>query len=195
MNIKQLITKNQKRWDNMHLNASRIPTFDYIAKRLVAKKDIYQKIEAATKVPWFVIAVIHERESGQDFTKQLSQGDSLNQVSRHDPKGRGPFYGDDAFYRAALDALIDCPPHASKWTDWTAGGAMTLLEEYNGLGYAAMGVPSAYVWSGSDQYKSGKYVADHVYRAGVVDVQEGCAPLIARMMALDPSIQFTKEAA
>lgn len=69
--------------------------------------------------------------------------------------GRGPFFGADAFYRAALDALIDCAPHAAKWTDWTAGGALTLLEEYNGLAYAARGVPSAYVWSGSDQYNSG----------------------------------------
>jgi lysozyme family protein len=63
-----------------------------------------------------------------------------------------------------------------------------LLEEYNGLGYAAHGVPSAYVWSGTDQYVSGKFVADHVYRAGVIDVQEGCAPLLATMMAIDPSI-------
>jgi len=38
------------------------------------------------------------------------------------------------------------------WSDWTAGGVMTLFEEYNGLDYAAMGVLSAYVWSGTDQY-------------------------------------------
>jgi hypothetical protein len=28
-------------------------------------------------------------------------------------------------------------------TDWTPGGVLTLWEEYNGLGYAARGVPSA----------------------------------------------------
>jgi hypothetical protein len=50
--------------------------------------------------------------------------------------------------------------------------------------------PSAYVWSGSDQYKAGKYVRDHVYDPNEVDVQVGCAPLLARMMALDPSIKF-----
>jgi hypothetical protein len=67
---------------------------------------------------------------------------------------------------------------------------MTMFEMYNGLGYAAMGRPSAYVWSGSDQYVSGKYVRDHVYDPNEVDVQVGCAPLLARMMALDPSITF-----
>src|SRR5205814_2903433 len=106
-------------------------------------KERYQQIEATTGVPWFVIAVIHEREASQNFTKQLAQGDPLSKVSTHVPKGRGPFLnhsddppGHDAFYRGALDALIDCPPHASKWKDWSPGGALTLLEEYNGLGYA-----------------------------------------------------------
>ena len=53
-----------------------------------------------------------------------------------------------------------------------------------------MGVPSAYVWSGSDQYEHGKYVADHDYRNNVIDVQEGCMPLLAVMMAIDQTIQF-----
>jgi lysozyme family protein len=98
--------------------------------------------------------------------------------------------GHDAWTRCCLDALIDCAPHAARWTDWTIGGVLTLLEEYNGLGYAARGVPSAYVWSGTDQYESGKFVADHVCRAGVKDVREGGAPLLAMMMAIDPSIEI-----
>jgi lysozyme family protein len=57
---------------------------------------------------------------------------------------------------------------------------------------SARGVPSAYVWSGTDQYVSGKYVADHDYRAGVIDVQEGCAPILAMMLALDPTITFAE---
>lgn len=198
-NIPALIAKNASRWSTMHLRANRIASFDATALRLCAPraKARYLAISEATGVPWFVVAVIHERESGQDFNTQLGQGDPLGAMSRHDPAGRGPFLNhpndpplQDAFYRGALDALIDCAPHAARWKDWTAGGTMTLLEEYNGLGYAAHGVPSAYVWSGTDQYASGKYVADHDYRPGVIDVQEGCAPIIARMIALDPSIQF-----
>ena len=148
-------------------------------------------------MPWWFIGVAHYREANCNFNCQLGQGDPLGEVSRHDPKGRGPFFnhaddppGKDAFYRAALDALINCGPYAARWRDWTPGGTMTIWEEYNGLGYAAMGVPSAYVWSGSDQYVSGKYVADHVYRSGVVDVQEGCAPILARLMVIDPTISF-----
>jgi lysozyme family protein len=209
-NIVALKAANAARWHNMHMRANRISLFDATAKRLCgqAAKARYQTISNATKlttagktsqVPWFIIAVIHEREAGgpPHWDKQLGQGDPLNAASRHDPRGRGPFLnhpndppGQDAFYRGALDALQDCGPYAARWTDWTAGGALTLLEEYNGLGYAAHGVPSAYVWSGTDQYISGKYVADHDYRSNVVDVQEGCAPIISRMMAIDPSIRF-----
>ena len=206
--IPALIAKNEARWHAMNLRDDRVPKFDAIAARLCAPdaklryQGVVERLQVAgfQAVPWWVIAVISEREYGGPprWDCQLGQGDPLHQASTHDPAGRGPFLdhpgdttpGNDAWTRCCLDALIDCAPHAAKWTDWSAGGTMTILEEYNGLGYAAHGVPSAYVWSGTDQYVSGKYVADHVYRNDVVDVQEGCAPIIARMMALDPSIQF-----
>jgi lysozyme family protein len=196
-NIVQLKAKNSARWHEMHIKANRMGEFHKVASRLLTNKDQYQEIEKGTSVPWYVVAVIHEREASGDFTKQLSQGDPLNHVSVHVPRGRGPFLShvDDpqlqgAFYRGALDALIDCAPHAAKWGDWSVGGALTLLEEYNGLGYAARDRPSPYVWSGTDQYISGKYVRDGVYDPHAVDVQLGCAPLIASMMTLDATINF-----
>ncbi len=190
--IAKMKAANAARWSRMHVNASRLPDFQATAKRLCAPfaKSMYQKISAATGVPWFVVAVIHEREAGgpPHWDKHLGQGDPLSRKTVHEPAGRGPFFGEDAFYRGALDALIDCAPHAAKWKDWTIGGALTILEEYNGIGYFLRGVPSAYVWSGSDQYVSGKFVADHVYSANAIDVQEGCAPLIACMAAIDKSV-------
>ena len=67
-------------------------------------------------------------------------------------------------------------------------GCSRKLEEYNGLGYASRGVPSPYVWSGTDRYRSGKYVRDGVYDPNTVDSQLGCAGLLIAMMALDLSI-------
>ena len=192
-----LTAANSKRWNAAKL--TRGPEFVPVAKRLAAPaaKERYQKISEAAAVPWFVIAVIHEREASQRWDRSIAQGDPLNQVSIHVPKGRGPFFNhdndlplQDAFYRGALDALIDCEPHAALWKDWSPGGTMTLLEQYNGLGYAARGLPSPYIWSGTDQYRSGKYVADHVYDPTMVDSQLGCAGLILAMMQIDPSIKF-----
>ena len=203
---------NAHRWANMHMKANRISDFDATAKRLCAPlaKVRYAGVTDRLRsvgyqgVPWWFIAVVSEREYGGPprWDRQLGQGDPLGRASIHDPKGRGPFPdhpgdttpGNDAWTRCCLDALIECGPYAAKWTDWSSGGVLTLWEEYNGLGYAARGVPSAYVWSGTDQYTSGKYVADHVYRASAIDVQEGCAPILARMMALDPTILFAQAA-
>lgn len=192
VDIAALKANNAARWVAMRLDPVRTLAFDSVARRLCAPaaKAVYVRISIATGVPWWVVAVIHEREASQRWDRQLGQGDPLAQVSVNDPAGRGAFGGPDAFYNAALDALIHCAPYAAHWTDWTAGGTCTIWEEYNGTGYAARGVPSAYVWSGTDQYVTGKYVADHVYRNDVKDVQEGCAPIVKRMMLIDSSIKF-----
>jgi hypothetical protein len=43
-------------------------------------------------VLWFVIAVIHQRGSSQDFDRSLAQqGGPWNRMSIHIPKGKGPF--------------------------------------------------------------------------------------------------------
>lgn len=192
VDVAKMKAANAARWDKMHVMAARLPALHLVAVRLCAPsaKAMYLRIQAETGVPWFVVAVIHEREAGgpPHWDKHLGQGDPLAHKTIHEPAGRGPFLGDDAFYRGALDALHNCAPFAAKWKDWSIGGTLTILEDYNGIGYFLHGVPSAYVWSATDQYVSGKYVADHDYRPGVVDVQEGCAALIACMALVDKSV-------
>jgi lysozyme family protein len=174
---------NAKRWANAKLTRNFAP----VAKSLVAAKPRYQTVEASTGVPWFVTAVIHERESGQNWFCSLAQGDPWNRVSVHVPAGRGPF---KSWEDAAIDALVKCAPYAARNKDWSVGGTLTQLEEYNGLGYASRGIPSPYIWSGTDQYVAGKYVRDGVFDSHAVDQQPGCAGLLMAMIALDPSIAF-----
>jgi lysozyme family protein len=178
---------NAKRWANTKI--LKPGTFTAAAKHLidVNAKRRYQTVSAKTGLPWFVIAVIHERESSQDWTGSLAQGDPWNRVSVHVPAGRGPF---NSWEEAATDALVNCAPYAARNEDWSIGGTLTLLEQYNGLGYASRGRPSPYIWSGTDQYVSGKYVRDGVYDPDAVDRQLGCAGLLMAMMALDPTITF-----
>lgn len=177
---------NAKRWNAAKL--TRGPEFLPVAKRLVAAKARYEAVSAKTGIPWPFIAVTHQRESSQNWSRSLAQGDPWNQVSTHVPKGRGPF---KSWEDAAYDALVNCAPYASRNKDWGIAGLLTKLEEYNGLGYVAKGIPSPYIWSGTDQYRSGKYIADHVFDASAVDKQLGCAGLIMAMMSLDPTITFT----
>lgn len=182
--LKALVAANAGRWASAKLTRE----FAIVAKRLVAANARYKAVEKATGVPWFIIAVIHERESSQSWTGSLAQGDPWNKVSVHVPAGRGPFA---SWEEAAIDALVNCPPRAARWTDWSAGGALTLLETYNGTGYANRGLPSPYIWSGTDQYKSGKYIRDGVFDPNAVDKQLGCAGLLKSMMGIDPTITFT----
>jgi lysozyme family protein len=184
-NLLALKAANEKRWENAKL----IRDFSAVVKYLIAPtaKTRYQAVSVRTGVPWGVIAVIHERECSQDWGGSLAQGDPWNLVSVHVPAGRGPF---KSWEECAIDALVDCSPYAARNKDWRIGATLTKLEEYNGLGYAARRQPSPYVWSGTDQYTSGKYVRDGVYDPNVVDHQLGCAGLLLAMMALDPSIKF-----
>ena len=178
-----LKSANAKRWANARLTRNMTPA----AKALAAVKPRYRTVEASTGVPWFVIAAIHERESAQNWFASLAQGDPWNRVSVHVPAGRGPF---KSWEEAAIDALAHCAPYAARNEDWSVGGTLTLLEQYNGLGYAARGVPSPYLWAGTDQYSSGKYVRDGVYDCHAVDSQPGCAGLLLALAALDPTIDF-----
>ncbi len=193
MNTAAMILANQARWVAMHMDAHRIASFDRTARRLETFKARFEPIaKRVWSRPdlWFLIAIILEREGSGQVDRYLGNGQPLNQVTTSVPIGRGPFFGPDAFERGCLDALIDCPPHAALWSDWSVGGILTLLESYNGFGYAMRGKPSPYIWSGTDQYIKGKYKDDHIYDPDMVDQQEGCAPILARMIALDPSIQI-----
>src|SRR5512139_595091 len=179
---------NAQRW--ARANLTRGPEFTPVAKRLAANKPRYQGISDSTGVPWFVIAVIHEREAGYDpdFTSNIANGEPWNRQTRLVPRGRGPF---KSFEDAAYDALVNCAPYAAQNKDWSAGGTLSLLERYNGLGYANRGLPSPYIWSGTDQYEKGKYVADGKFDPEKIDKQLGCAGLFMAMQKLDPSVRFT----
>jgi lysozyme family protein len=186
IDVAALKRANAKRW----VAAKPSRDFSGAARRLVSPdaKARYLSVSAKTGVPWALIAVIHERECSQDWALSLAQGDPWSRVSVHVPVGRGPF---KSWEEAAIDALVDCAPYAARNEDWDIGSALTKLEEYNGLGYASRNRPSPYIWSGTNQYTSGKYVRDGAYDPEVVDSQLGCAGLLLAMMALDPTIAFS----
>jgi lysozyme family protein len=193
---------NAHRWEVALL--TRATEFARPARIAFANKDRYVSIAKRCKMPdvaWLFIAVAHYRESAQDFSTNLAQGDPFNRVSVHVPAGRGPFM---SFEDAAVDALVNCAPHAARLTDWSIAGMLTNLERYNGLGYFTGPVtrqngvvvarypsqPSPYIWAGTDQYRKGKYVRDGFYDPNAVDKQLGCAGLILAIIGLDPSIKF-----
>jgi lysozyme family protein len=180
MDLVQLKKDNLKRWDDCHIPAEKGPAFKQVAERLSAAPVFsrYKAVEKLTGVPWWFIAVVHEREGAQKWDTYLGNGQALDKKTTLVPKGRGPF---KTWEDGAVDALVNCAPFAAKNKDWSIGGALTMLELYNGPGYAQMNKPSPYVWAGTNQYEKGKYVGDGKYSPETVDAQLGCAGLLKFM--------------
>jgi len=155
------------------------------ATNIKNKRSRYEAVSEATGVPWDVIAVIHYRESSCSFAGVLHNGEKIIGTGRKTtlvPKGRGPF---SRWEDAAIDALMNCAPYAGKNTDWSLSNTLDLLEAYNGLGYRKKGLPSPYLWAGTDQYTSGKYVADGKFDPNVVDKQLGAAAILMSLRGKD----------
>jgi len=171
-------------WASMSITRTRIPAADGIAAKIVANRRRYEAVQRNTGVPWFVVAVIHSLESGQNFSRHLHNGDPLSARTKQVPRGRPeagspPFTweesADDAIRYQGLDKI----------TDWRIERIAYVLEGYNGWGYRQYhpDVKSPYLWSFSDHYRSGKYVADGKWDQAAVSQQCGAMVLLKRLEA------------
>lgn len=174
-----MTTTNLDRWAKAKFTRS--TQINAQAEKIAKNRKRYEAVSKATGVPWDVIGVIHYRESSGDFAGVLHNGQKIIGTGKKTtlvPKGRGPF---TSWEEAAYDALMNCAPFAGKNKDWSIGGTLDLLERYNGLGYRNKGLPSPYLWAGTDQYVKGKYIKDGVYDPNHVDTQLGVAPILMKL--------------
>lgn len=189
LNLPALVQANKQRWATAQFHHAEFQHALKVAADHLCEpraKAIYKKLEIITGIPWWVIALIHWREASGSWKANIANGQRYDHVTTMVPKGRGPFKD---FTAAALDALEKCPPFASRWKDWSAGGALTLEELYNGEGYELYHhMASPYLWAGTQHYIRGKYDADGHWNASMVDPQLGCAILLRAMMEVDGSI-------
>ncbi|MBL7799161.1 MAG: hypothetical protein JNL95_00430 [Chitinophagales bacterium] len=162
------------------IKPSKYPEIDRTLDKIVANKARYQNIGDASNVPWYMVGLIHSLECNLNFNKHLHNGDPLTartvQVPKGYPKtGTPPF----TFEASAKDALSI--EGLNKWGNWTIAGLLYKLEAYNGFGYYGKGINSPYLWSYSNHYIKGKYVADGKYDPNAVSLQCGVAVLLRRL--------------
>ena len=161
------------------------------AKKILVNKVRYQRIEKATGVPWHFVALAHYRESTLNFNKNLCNGQPLGMRTTIVPKGRGPY---KSFEESAYDALVTIKKYSARM-DWSVPAYCYRIEGYNGYGYHGKGIPSPYLVGGSNKWKRGKYIRDHVYDPTHWDTQLGVLTLLKALIELDPSIRFGGEPA
>lgn len=144
----------------------------------------YAELEAATKVPWHVIAVIHYRECSANFMAHLHNGDPLGAKTVHVPKQRpaswnpppDPWNPLAAWQLSGVDALSY--DGLAGQTDWSIERALFRLEAYNGWGTRNHGVIPNYLWNFSQYPVRGGYDSDGHWKSTYVSSQCGAAVLL-----------------
>ena len=153
-----------------------------IVSRLQKNIYTYNTVGEKLNIPWQFIAVIHCMESGMRFSCHLHNGDSLMERTVHVPAGR-PIEGNPPFTweESAIDALR--LRKLDDWKDWSIEGMLYQIEGYNGWGYRLHHpeVLSPYLWSFSNHYTKGKYVADGKWDENAVSQQCGAGIILKRI--------------
>ena len=189
-------THHEKLWDSVEIKGSQVFRIDKVIGTYVQNKDRYVAIEKMRKggVPSAIIFTLHGRESTWSFKKHLHEGSLLTSRTKWIPKGRpkapprnGKVY---TFEESAEDALYKLKDLES--IDWTkCDDALYNIEKYNGLGYLKYrDINSPYLWSGTNHYTKGKYVADGKYSSTAVDKQLGTCSILKRMSQRNMYIGF-----
>lgn len=177
-NIKELagLTEGTLEWYRKAFELCRIDAgFESVVRasaNLVLKgKTVYQKVEKATGVPWYILGSLHYKEASCSFGGVLHNGEHIIGTGKKTsivPIGRGPF---SSWEEAAIDAITI---NGGRWAKIKSGNLeigeiLYACERFNGLGYisgAGKAETSPYLWARSninDDY--GKYVTDGVFKS------------------------------
>jgi lysozyme family protein len=179
---KALAAEYEELFSTMEIAQERFAEVDRIVSRILPNRAHYEAVAAKLKAPWFFVAAIHNMESGLRMDRHLHNGDPLTARTRQVPANRPPTDEPPfTWQESAVDALqlrkIDAV------TDWNLERILYELEGYNGWGYRKhhQHVKSPYLWSFSNHYKRGKYVADGTWSDTASSRQCGAAVIIKRL--------------
>lgn len=161
----------------------RLSHADAMCGKIITNRHRYEALEARTAIPWYFIAIVHALECSCRFDQHLHNGDPLDRPTVRVPAGRPAGWSGGPWEDSAADAM-ECLGFTGRGGDWSLARMLWRLERYNGFGYRNKGLPSPYLWSFSDQYERGKYVADGRFDPQAVSRQVGAAVLLLRLIEL-----------
>ncbi|MEP2981597.1 MAG: peptidoglycan-binding protein [Lentilitoribacter sp.] len=166
-------------WKNMTISDDWSKKSERICEKIIANQARYAAAVQGTKVPWWFIAVLHSMECSLRFDQHLHNGDPLIGRTKQVPKGRPPASSPPfTWEESARDALEY--DRLLRVEDWSLASVMYHWHRYNGINnaYKRNGIPTPYLWSGSQHYRKGKYVADGKFDANAISLQVGAAVLL-----------------
>lgn len=138
----------------------------------------YEAVGARVDIPWYFIAAAHGLEASFNFRAHLHNGDfPLNSRTRQVPSGRPSVWLPPSDWESSAIDAMRLLGFAGQ-SDWSLPRTLYRLEAYNGFGYRRFGVPTPYLWSFSNHYERGKFVADGRWSATARSQQCGAAVMI-----------------
>src|SRR5262252_4007774 len=151
-------------------------------------RDEWAEVAAKTGVPRLWGLASFERESSSDYSRSPAQGDRWDRVSVNVPRGLGPYqdWGDACIAAYGIDQLDKVGAPNWSWTRSCYEG-----ELYNGFGPRSHGRRTGYLWSWTNIYTGGKYIADGEWDPGTQDKQCGMVPMMAALLRVDASLRLT----
>ena len=166
----------------LSVREARSDSVDWHLAMIRKSKARYENVGEQTGVPWYFIAVTHGLEASFNFRAHLHNGDfPLSSRTRQVPAGRPTKWLPPSDWESsARDALRLLGFTGQK--DWSLERTLYRLEAYNGCGYRSYGVPTPYLWSFSNHYDRGKYVADGKFSYTARSQQCG-ASVMLKMLA------------
>jgi lysozyme family protein len=166
----------------LSVRETRSESVDWHLSMIRKSKARYESVGEQTGVPWYFIAVTHGLEASFNFRAHLHNGDfPLSSRTRQVPAGRPTKWLPPSDWESsARDALRLLGFTGQK--DWSLERTLYRLEAYNGFGYRGFGVPTPYLWSFSNHYDRGKYVADGKFSYTARSQQCGAAVML-KMLA------------
>jgi lysozyme family protein len=182
-----------KLWEGVQILEDRRPAMEAAATKVAAGRRHYEAISAAVGVPWWFIGFLHLRESNCNFARHLHNGDPLTGKTRLVPANRPPWKPRNGkvytFEESAEDALKMKGLHLI--TDWSIERICYEAERFNGMGYAYKGLPSPYLWGGTNRQKPGKYIADGKFSSTHWDIQPGVCAVLKILLEREPTLLST----
>jgi lysozyme family protein len=176
----------------MAINPNRIRELDEACDTLLEQRAAYQALSNATShgTPVAFLMAIAYREMSGNTHCFLGNGQSLSRRTTIVPKGLGPWLQPypQNFVAGGLMAL-----HIDGVDAVVMNGlpiAAYESEALNGFGYMNRGLPSPYVFGGTNIQKPGKYVADGEFDSSEMDSQLGTLAIMERLFQRDASLKF-----
>lgn len=171
----------QMLFDTCIIRGDKIASVDATLFKIKANMPRYKTVADAVGCPWFLVGVMHMMECNLDFNLHLYNGDPLSAKTVHTPAGRPPGNPPWTWEQSAIDDVKNVLQF-DLWSDWSIPGMLWKLESNNGLGYRQYHPQclTPYLWSYTNHYTAGKYVADGHFNPVYVSNQLGAAALIKR---------------